>query len=489
MSRATFLAALVTGGLAIGVAHAAGWSDYEGAFPMFPCNDGWMGCRVDGAVHSADLVNDGSGLPAPSAWRVSWFELAPTAAFSPFGGLSGYTGEAPPGMGAEPEPAPEVEPEPALADAEPDREAEQAARRAGEESRAAKAAQRRAAEEAAAAVATADRAQAEAARQEEAARRAEEQASQASEEERSRLEAEAATARAAAAEAEAAQRAAEEAERQQEEARLAAQAAAAKAEEDRVAAEAAAKAEEERRKADEEAAAVAAAAAAAAAPPPPEGDDAVADAAEVGGGDPPSAGGGDCGELVKLEPMAMLGKLDGGTAAACEARLGSTEKQTDKDKISRLLMTNAYSKGDKKEWERLVKRHLNEIDRSDPDLCYKYALHLNRKGAGAASGVIRWVDVALENRMVWTGDTYTSRVYSLYKLKSGASQKLWKKAEETHAAAPSDQTQGEIEKWRNQTKVFSREWYEYAKTSGKDTTVPLQLCMSAAGTADYCEAG
>jgi hypothetical protein len=185
--------------------------------------------------------------------------------------------------------------------------------------------------------------------------------------------------------------------------------------------------------------------------------------------------------------MAMLGKLDAGVAAACDAALVASDKQTDKDKISRLLMTNAYSKGDKKEWERLVKRHLSDIDRSDPDLCYKYSLHLNKKGA--SKSVIRWVDVALENRMVWTGATYTKRVYALYKLKSVAAQKLWKKAEEAHASSPTSDSEANINKWRDQTKTFSREWYEYAKSAGKDTTLPLQLCQSAASTVGFCEAG
>ena len=36
------------------------------------------------------------------------------------------------------------------------------------------------------------------------------------------------------------------------------------------------------------------------------------------------------------------------------------------------------------------------------------------------------------------------------------------------------------------TKVFAREWYEYAKVAGKDATKALQLCTSAAGTEDYC---
>jgi hypothetical protein len=195
-----------------------------------------------------------------------------------------------------------------------------------------------------------------------------------------------------------------------------------------------------------------------------------------------------CDNLSKLEPQAMLGKLNDGQIACLEGSYASAPKQTDKDKISRLLMANAYGKGDTRSWEKLIKRHLEEIDQSDPDLCYKYALHLSKGGAGRAPGVIRWSNVALENRTVWTGDTYVSRVSALYKLRAAAAQSIWKAAEEEYAKNPSEDLKKKVEDSRNQTKVFAREWYEYMKSAGKDTTTALQLCISAAGTKDYCEA-
>jgi hypothetical protein len=152
-------------------------------------------------------------------------------------------------------------------------------------------------------------------------------------------------------------------------------------------------------------------------------------------------------------------------------------------------MTNAYAKSDQAGWEKLVERHLNEIDRSDPDMCYRYALSLSKKGASRASEVIKWSDVSLENKTQWTGDTYTSKVYSLLKLKSAAAQALWESADKKHATAPTPASEAEVEKWRNLTKNYAREWYEYAKTAGKDSKVPLTLCISAAGTADFCERG
>jgi hypothetical protein len=354
-----------------------------------------------------------------------------------------------------PEPEPEDDGAAAAEAAEAERqrrEADAAHSRANEEAQAARRAsqeaERRAAERAAAAAA------------------AERAAAGASDAERARLEQEAAAARQAAEEEAAlARQAAEEEARRQEAARAAEEEQKKRQDEEKALAEK--QAAEEAARAAEEAA-----------------------VAEVDPGEaPPPVASGDCSELVKLEPMAMLGKLNDSQTACLEASLAAAPKMTDKDKISRVLMVNAYSKGDPKTWASLVKRHLDEINQSDPDLCYRYALHLSKKGASRSPGVIRWANVALENRTRWTGDTYVNRVNSLYKIKAAASQKLWKKAADDHAAAPTGDSQGMVDKYRNDTKVNAREWYEYAKQSGKDSTVPLQLCVSAAGTADYCEAG
>ena len=371
------------------------------------------------------------------------------------------------------------------------------------EAAAAAEAEARAAEELAAAERAAETArqqQAEAKRRaEEQARRQREleaQAAAADAAEKERLQREAAAAAKKAAEAEAARKAAAaEAQRREEErrARLAAEAAAAaeaeakrKAEE-----EARRKAEEEaRRKAEAEAAQRKAAAEAEAKRLAAEEAERLK-AAEVAKAAAKVEVPGTCGldELVRLEPMAMLGKLSDSQISACEETLAGAPKMTDKDKVSRVLMANAFSKGDKATWEQLVKRHLDEIDQSDPDLCFEYARHLSKKGPSRASGVIRWVNVALENRIVWSGDTYTSRVYSLHKLRASASQDLWQAAEAAYNDDPSPGNQDKIDKNRAMTKVNAREWYEYAKSAGKDTTLALQLCMSAAGTKDYCEAG
>ena len=180
----------------------------------------------------------------------------------------------------------------------------------------------------------------------------------------------------------------------------------------------------------------------------------------------------------------MLGRLSNGQALCLEARLGEAVPLTTKRKISRVLMANAFGRRDLVEWERLVKRHLDQYEQSDPDLCYRYAVYLARDLPNRATGAIFWADRALENRTVWVGDIYTSRVFSLYKVRAVAAQSLWRRAEENLTSDP--EKRGDVDGQRATTKVFAREWLEYAQAANKDKSKALALCRSAAATQDYC---
>jgi len=196
-----------------------------------------------------------------------------------------------------------------------------------------------------------------------------------------------------------------------------------------------------------------------------------------------------CGDLVALEPNAMMGKLTDGQIRCLEDALHDAEKQTVKDKISRVLMSDAWAKGDAHRWESIVRRHLNEIDRSDPDLCYKFAKYLADKGPEYSDECTHWADVALENRHSWTGDTYISRVNSLYKIRAVAATDKWNYLEEKYVREPSDDLAAQKDLARNTAKTLAREWLEYATSSGKDPTMAEQLCISAAGTTGFCDSG
>jgi hypothetical protein len=174
-----------------------------------------------------------------------------------------------------------------------------------------------------------------------------------------------------------------------------------------------------------------------------------------------------------------------GIVRCLEGRIAASSRITEKDKVSRVLIANSFaSKGTDR--GKLLKRHLTDIDQSDPDLCYKYATYLNKLGAKNASSTIRWSAVALENKSRWTGATYKSRVYALHKLRAGAAQKMWQAAEVEFAKTADEAVKHRREKHRATTKVYAREWYEYAKAAGKDPSRALDLCRSAAGTEEYC---
>lgn len=197
-----------------------------------------------------------------------------------------------------------------------------------------------------------------------------------------------------------------------------------------------------------------------------------------------------CDDVVSLEPLSLLGQLSAGQKSCLEGKVNSDLPQTTRDKLSRVLIANAEARGDKTEWERLVRRHLEDIDRSDPDLCYKYALQLSRGGVNRANGVIRWADYGLENKQRWSGQTYKSRVYALLKLKAEAAAKLWQAAEQEYTTGEhTDENEAKATKLRGEAKDYAREWLDYARTSAQDTTTALSLCVSAAGNRSFCDGG
>lgn len=194
-----------------------------------------------------------------------------------------------------------------------------------------------------------------------------------------------------------------------------------------------------------------------------------------------------CGDLVQLEPAAMMGKLKDPEIRCLDQSLRQADRQTVKDKISRVLLADAWAKGDAHRWEGIARRHLEEIDRSDPDMCYKFARYLLDTAPDNMDECMKWADVALDNRARWTGDLHVKRVYALYKLKASAAHKKWTWLEEEFVKAPSFELEEAKKEARNLTKTLAREWLEYARSSGRDTSVAMQLCSSAAGTMDFCD--
>ncbi|MGB0640696.1 MAG: hypothetical protein ACPGTU_15260, partial [Myxococcota bacterium] len=201
---------------------------------------------------------------------------------------------------------------------------------------------------------------------------------------------------------------------------------------------------------------------------------------------PPPQSAVTCDDLVALETTSMLGKLGVDRRKCLDARLRKETSITVKNKISRVLLSDAKQRGDKADWERLAKRHLEKIDRSDPDMCLLYAIHLHRKGVGKSTQVIKWSGYALENKAKWSGALHTRNVYNLHKLKSQAASRLWSRAEKKFVSDRNEKNESAATKYRSMAKQYSRAWLDYAKASGKDTSQPRAACVSASGNTEFC---
>ena len=194
-----------------------------------------------------------------------------------------------------------------------------------------------------------------------------------------------------------------------------------------------------------------------------------------------------CDDLITLEQPAMVGEFSVGQVNCLENRLRTERLQTTRSKISRLLLVNAESSGNISSWEALMARHLEEIDRSDPDLCFRYAIHLYRADIEAQEESLRWASYALENKQNWTGDEFVKKVSSLYKLRAESASKLWKDAAKTYSADPSSENDAITRDYRGLAMDYAREWLDYTRAASLPEQRAYDMCVSAAGTEDFCK--
>ncbi|MCB9698230.1 MAG: hypothetical protein H6738_15735 [Alphaproteobacteria bacterium] len=192
-------------------------------------------------------------------------------------------------------------------------------------------------------------------------------------------------------------------------------------------------------------------------------------------------------ELRSLEPAATRGALSEAERECLEKNYSAATEQTVKNKISRVELVDAYAY-DTKTWARLVQRHLDEVDRSDPDMAYLYAFWLYNNDTSNAAEAVRWCEVALERKQIWEGPVFVSRVYGLMKLRALAATKRWKVAEEDLAKGGST-TEEQIEELRTDVKVYAREWLDFAKVSGRDPAESRAACLAAANNVEACGEG
>lgn len=195
-----------------------------------------------------------------------------------------------------------------------------------------------------------------------------------------------------------------------------------------------------------------------------------------------------CDDLIALEQDAMIGGFSFGQTECLENRLRTERLQTTRAKVSRLLLVNAQSAGDVATWETLMARHLEEIDRSDPDLCFLFAVHLYRSGGEGLEESLRWADYALANKHVWEGEQFIRKVSNLYKLRAEAAAKLWQAAEEMHSQQPDGESDAMAREYRGTAMDYAREWLDYTRAADLSGDRAYEMCVSASGTEEFCKA-
>lgn len=197
-----------------------------------------------------------------------------------------------------------------------------------------------------------------------------------------------------------------------------------------------------------------------------------------------------CDDLLALESAAMMGQLSVEHQACLDRRVVTERLQTDKSQVSKLLLVNAETGGDRSEWRRLMHRHLEDIDRSEPDLCFAYALFLHRDGTlDDAEEVVRWAGFALENKQAWNGKDHVTKVMGLLRLRAEAANKLWVSAEKVYRKQGSEESELVSETYRGWTKDFAREWLDFSRAAQDASIRARQMCEAASGSAAFCAPG
>lgn len=177
-----------------------------------------------------------------------------------------------------------------------------------------------------------------------------------------------------------------------------------------------------------------------------------------------------CDDLVVLEPQAAMGTLPHDIVACLEATMSGDAPLTTKDKVSRLLIWDAEARNDAVAWERLVRRHLETVGSSDPDICMALAIRLKKKGTlSALEESIELASAALENRSRYSGEQFVKRVNALHALRTIAAEMAWRRYENTVPGLRSEEVERKTEAMRHRTRDFAREWLDYADVSGSET--------------------
>jgi len=195
-----------------------------------------------------------------------------------------------------------------------------------------------------------------------------------------------------------------------------------------------------------------------------------------------------CTDLQALEAEAMLGELSVEQIACIDAKLRLERVQTEKSKLSILMINNAVNANNWESWEHRMRHHLSSIDRSQPDMTFSFAIFLRKKGEEYFEEALGWTEYTLDTRSTWPeGAQFVKKSNKLYQFRAEISMALWVIAEDRYTNERTAELDQLSQEARGLAKDFSREWLDYNRGANLDTKRAFNLCMSAAKDPNFCQ--
>ena len=115
-------------------------------------------------------------------------------------------------------------------------------------------------------------------------------------------------------------------------------------------------------------------------------------------------------------------------------------------------------------WENQLRRHLQNIDRSDPDMTLAFSVFLRKKGAEYYEEALSWTDYTMETRQSWSsGNQFVQKSNNLYRLRAELALELWSLAEDRYTQDRTNESDQLSREARGLAKDLSREWLDYAR--------------------------
>lgn len=171
-----------------------------------------------------------------------------------------------------------------------------------------------------------------------------------------------------------------------------------------------------------------------------------------------AAPGVGCGDFEDLERTAFKATLTTEQRSCLEGFVGTAAPQ-EATRASFVLITNAFMGGEQDVYAALLRRHITLVNTTDADVAYMYAILLEQQ-ASSPFERLRWIRVAIENRVQWAQQTrvYRERMKRLYHMRNEAGLETLVVAEKRYADSPTPLHAERVASYRERV----QQWAEVA---------------------------